>query len=255
MTPTFLASTQLEPRLPISDMRGRKKQPVSLPPPENNQEQADTNDDELLPTAMTTTKKSKKGASQAKRDRPADVDTSKSVSSPKRKKKKAGVLGVIRQPLTGTDDDDDPVPTVVRRPQPRLRRAPGTTSTAAKAQSTRDDVASKLTSVPEDTEDEKRQRLAAALVDADTREAKADQQSKARNELARRMLADQNPDDAMDSSEEEDTGSDNAEDAEDMPMPKRGANKVHERHFVQCESLLTCIVTPTHRARSSPRRL
>jgi hypothetical protein len=219
LTGTFLASTHLELRSQF-EMRSRRKQPASPPPPENNQEQVDTNDNEQLPT--TTTRKQKPAA---KRNRPADVDTSKPVSSPKRKKKKAGIVGVIRQPLTeDTENDPIPAPPPARRPQPRLRKAPGATSMAAKAQSTGDDVTSNLASLPEDTDNEKQQRVAAALIDAGVKATQANQKSKERGDLARRMLADQNRDDATDSSEEEDAGSN---DAEQMPATKRGgASKV-----------------------------
>jgi hypothetical protein len=165
---------------------------------------------------MMTTKKPKRGLAETKRNRPANVDASKPVNSPKRKKKKAGPVGVIQQPLAD-DDDDEPVPAPVRRPQPRLRKAPAATSN--------------LASHPEDTEDEKRQHLAIALIDADANVARAAQSLKEQGELARRMLADQNRDDTMESSEEEDAESDGAV---EVPAPKRGsASKVRECRFVQ----------------------
>jgi hypothetical protein len=185
----------------------RKKQPAQSPPPsfDDNQTPGDT-----LPAKNTTITKAKRG-------RPIDVDTSKPVSSPKKKKNKPGVR---QQPATTATDDDIPAAdaSAASRPQPRHKGMPVTRpGTQKKAQPAGDAAAADGTSPLGDGQateaDEKQQRLAAALGNEDARVAEADQKLKERTEMARQvMLADQGHD--LDISREEDIESDYAEENE-----------------------------------------
>jgi hypothetical protein len=182
-----------------------------------------------------------KTSQTSKRNRPADVEASKSINSPPRKKNKPGT----HMQLSSTIQTDDKETTAAAlapscsRPQLHSRRAqPAATSTTHKNAQASEDSEASGTSASSDNnilvENANHQRLADALADEDARAAGAEQVQKERAAMAHSLFADQNW--KVDSSGEDD-------DYEDAPVMKCSEES---KVWVPCllqEFLLTCIAT------------
>jgi hypothetical protein len=239
-------------------MARRKQQATGSPPPsESHQTLVDDGVSEP-PTRMTT-----KSANR-KRNRPTDVEASKPVSSPTKKKSKAGT----RQQLPTTANEETAsdaealVPPPAPRPRPRRKGAAPTENTESDKP-----VAADTASLPrgkaqkksQAVEDEKQLLLAAAMEDEDAKAVEDEENAKERTEMARRLFINQTrtTNEGIQSAEDvfreessynednngedgEDSEDDGEDDDEDIPLK---VGPVREFRLSQGEILMSCIIT------------
>jgi hypothetical protein len=192
---------------------GRKQVKKALPSPKNV---AVNNGDAPAPKKS---KSNAKSGQTTKRVRPADVEASKPVNSPPKKRTKPGTHLQLTSTIE-TDDDETAAALPARsrsHPRPRLRGAALTTSTAYENAQVSEGVDAGGDSPSDDDitplENTRRQRLADALADEDARATGTELVRKERVAMARAQFAARSSE--VDNGEE-DLGSDD----EDVPATK-----------------------------------
>jgi hypothetical protein len=163
-------------------MARQKQQATGSPPPSESHQTLVDDSVSKPPTRMTTK------SANCKRNHPTDVKASKPVSSPTKKKSKAGT----RQQLPTTANEETAsdaealIPPPAPRPWPRRKGAMPTKNTKSD-----NPIAADTTSLPrgkaqkksQAVEDEKQLLLAAAMEDEDVKAVEHEENTKERTEI------------------------------------------------------------------------